>query len=79
MQRSVAEARFTVLNSGRRRENHERLEAFLHRCYVLPMSERTAALQADVRMARRRKGRPIPVNDMWIVAVCLARRAARHT
>jgi tRNA(fMet)-specific endonuclease VapC len=66
-----AEARCTVLNSGRRAENHARLERFLLTCKVLPMTPYTADLYAEIRLPLKRKGRPIPNHDIWIAAVCL--------
>ena len=67
----LGEARFTVLNSARRAENHARLEAFIATCQVPLMGPDTALRYAEVSMALRRKGRPIPENDVWIAAVCL--------
>ena len=67
----LAEAWFTVLNSARQSENQVRLEAFVQRSRVPPMGPETALRYARIRMALRRKGRPIPQNDMWIAAVCL--------
>ena len=67
----VGEARYAVLSSGRRRENHARLEEFLRTVRVPEMGMVTAQRYAEVRMALRRKARPIPENDMWIAAVCL--------
>ena len=67
----LGEARFAVLNAGRRAENQARLEAFIATCQLPTMGADTALRYAEVRMALRRKGRPIPQNDMWIAAVCL--------
>jgi tRNA(fMet)-specific endonuclease VapC len=66
-----AEARFTVLNSGRRAENQARLERFLLTCRILSMTARTAELYAEIRISLKRRGRPIPDHDIWIAAVCL--------
>ena len=67
----LGEARFAVLNAGRRAENQARLEALIATCQLPTMGADTALRYAEVRMALRRKGRPIPQNDMWIAAVCL--------
>ncbi len=67
----LGEARYTVLNSGRRSENDARLRAFLQRCHVPTMGPETASRYAEVRLALRRMGRPISENDMWIAVVCL--------
>jgi tRNA(fMet)-specific endonuclease VapC len=67
----LAEARFAVLNSGRPIATQTRLDEFLQVCRVRPMGEETALRYAEQRPALRRKGRPIPINDLWIAAVCL--------
>lgn len=68
---ALGEAHYTVLNSGRPRENEAKLRRFLQTCHVPAMGPETARRYAEVRMALRRKGRPIPENDIWIAAVCL--------
>jgi len=72
----LAEARYAVLNSSRRRQNQARLETFLRACQVPPMGTQTALRYAHVRVALRRTGRPIPVIDIWIAAVCLEHQLA---
>ena len=53
--------------------NRAELAEFLDspRVRVLPLSERTAEYYAVVYGNLRRKGRPIPTNDMWIAATAL--------
>ncbi len=34
---------------------------------------KTAVVYAQMRLALKRKGRPIPMNDVWIAAQCLER------
>ena len=68
---TLGEAHYTVLNSGRRRENEAKLGRFLQTCHVPAMGPETARRYAEVRMELRRKVRPIPENDIWIAAVCL--------
>lgn len=38
---------------------------------VVPMGRETAAFYSRTRFALKRKGRPIPENDIWIAAQCL--------
>ncbi len=54
-------------------KNVKELEAFLESPYVslLPVSFDTARRFAVVHHVLRRKGTPIPTNDMWIAAQAL--------
>lgn len=53
--------------------NREEMAAFLAspRVRVVPADEGTADSYARVFVLLRRKGRPIPVNDLWIAATAL--------
>jgi tRNA(fMet)-specific endonuclease VapC len=53
--------------------NREELAQFLAspRVLVVPVDEGTADCYARVFALLRRKGRPIPVNDLWIAATAL--------
>ncbi|MGV8040460.1 MAG: type II toxin-antitoxin system VapC family toxin [Thermoanaerobaculaceae bacterium] len=53
--------------------NREELARFLasRRVTVVPVDEGTADAYARVFALLRRKGRPIPVNDLWIAATVL--------
>ena len=50
--------------------NLEELEQFLHsrRVHLLETTAETARHYADVYRELRRKGRPIPTNDLWLAA-----------
>ncbi len=49
------------------------------RVWVVPVTAATADLYALVYAALRRKGRPIPTNDLWIAASSLEHGAALLT
>ncbi len=53
--------------------NREELSAFLSspRVRAVPVDEATAGFYARVFALLRRKGRPIPTNDLWIAASAL--------
>lgn len=68
---AVGELRFGALNSGRSEENLRRIDFFLERCRILDVRLSTADAYARVRLALKKKGRPIPENDMWIAALCV--------
>jgi len=44
---------------------------FISVCIVVPLGTETARNYARTRLALKRKGRPIPMNDVWIAAQCL--------
>ena len=58
---------------GRELENRRRLEAFVRKPTVrsLDTSSETADLFATLKSGLRKKGTPIPDNDLWIAAQCL--------
>lgn len=70
----LGELRYGVLASSRVEQNTARLDAFARAAVVLPCDSGTAAAYAEVKHQLRRKGRPIPENDVWIAA--LARQHA---
>jgi tRNA(fMet)-specific endonuclease VapC len=65
----------------REQVNRHELTQFLSspRVTLLPGTAATADLYALVYTALRRKGQPIPSNDLWIAASCLEHGAALLT
>jgi predicted nucleic acid-binding protein len=55
------------------------LAAWLSDIPVLPGDEAVAAIWGRLSAAASRRGRPRPVNDMWIAACCLAYEAPLAT
>ncbi|MBI1811925.1 MAG: type II toxin-antitoxin system VapC family toxin [Nitrospirae bacterium] len=51
-------------------KNRKELEQFLDsaRVYVLPLDEETAEFYAKIYWDLKRKGKPIPANDIWVAA-----------
>jgi tRNA(fMet)-specific endonuclease VapC len=68
---AVGELRFGALNSGRVAQNLARIEALVASCDVLTQDLDTAATYARLRLDLRRRGRPLPENDIWIAAACV--------
>jgi predicted nucleic acid-binding protein len=58
-----------IRNWGQRRR--EELTSWLSRIAVLPGDEAVAATWGRLSAAAIRRGRPRPVNDMWVAACCL--------
>lgn len=58
---------------SRRAKNEQELQELLSspRVEVWPVTEETARRYAAVYAALRKKGRPIPTNDLWIAATVL--------
>ncbi len=67
----LGELYFGARKSTRVEENTHRMETFALDAIVLPCDEDTARLYGEIKDALRRKGRPIPENDIWIAAVAL--------
>jgi tRNA(fMet)-specific endonuclease VapC len=67
----VGELLFGAENSTRPLQNLPRYLEFISTCVVVPLGRGTALSYAQVRLALKRKGRPIPMNDVWIAAQCL--------
>jgi tRNA(fMet)-specific endonuclease VapC len=67
----VGELLFGAENSTRPLQNLPRYLEFIEACIVLPLSRETAVVYAQTRLRLKRKGRPIPMNDVWIAAQCL--------
>lgn len=66
----IAEYQFGLLAAARRRG---RLESLFHRLeaesIILCPDRQTADWYAVIRLDLKRKGRPIPENDLWIAAL----------
>jgi tRNA(fMet)-specific endonuclease VapC len=64
----VGELLFGAENSTRPLKNLPRYLEFISTCEVVPLEKETATIYARTRLALKRKGRPIPMNDVWIAA-----------
>ena len=69
----VGELLFGAENSARSLQNLPRYLEFIEACIAIPLGRETAKAYAKTRLALKRKGRPIPINDIWIAAQCLER------
>ncbi len=66
----LGEYRFGILGSRRLAEYEAWLQAALPDCEILPVDRDTATAYAEVRRELNMAGKPIPVNDLWIAALC---------
>ncbi len=69
----AGELLFGAENSIRALKNLPRYLEFIEACEVIPIERKTTVVYAQTRLALKRKGRPIPMNDVWIAAHCLER------
>lgn len=67
----LGELHFGARKSSRVDENVKRLGDFARASNVLACDGMTASIYGDTKDALRRRGRPIPENDIWIAAVAI--------
>ncbi len=67
----VGELLFGAENSTRPLQNLPHYLEFISACVVVPLGKETATIYARTRLLLKRKGRPIPMNDVWIAAQCI--------
>ena len=68
---AVGELLFGAENSTRPLQNLPRYLEFISACVAIPVGRQTATIYAQTRLALKHKGRPIPMNDIWIAAQCM--------
>jgi tRNA(fMet)-specific endonuclease VapC len=65
----VGELLYGALQSAQVRSNVDRIEEFVVTNSVLPCDLGTARHYGQIKHRLRRKGRPLPDNDLWIAAL----------
>ena len=73
----LGELRAGFLGGTKIAENQQNLTEFLASefVYVAKVSEATTSIYAELVAELKRKGKPIPTNDIWIAAITLEQRA----
>jgi len=66
----LGEYRHGIAQSRNRATYEDWLKDLLRDCFVLDISEPTTHHYADITIDLKRKGKPIPTNDLWIAALC---------
>ena len=67
----LGEYRYGIAQSRHRAIYENWLAGLLLRdCAMLDISEPTTQHYAEITLELRRKGKPIPTNDLWIAALC---------
>lgn len=75
----VGELLYGAHKSHRRDENIRRIANLLEETTLVPCDLPVCAEYARLKLALKELGRPIPVNDLWIAACCLATGATLVT
>ncbi len=63
---------FGAINSPNPNREISKYEMFVERCQILEINEKVAEKYAEIRLELKKKGKPIPENDIWIGAICIA-------
>jgi tRNA(fMet)-specific endonuclease VapC len=66
----LGEYRYGIAQSRHRTSYENWLKGLLNDCLVLDIHEPTTRYYAEITLELRRKGTPIPTNDIWIAALC---------
>ncbi len=67
----LGELTYGALNSAQPQKNKQTVYKFLAQTLLIPVDESIAVRYAKTRLALKKKGCPIPENDLWIAASCL--------
>jgi tRNA(fMet)-specific endonuclease VapC len=62
---------FGAKNSGRPKSNESKYINFISSCIILETNILVAEKYAEIRLNLKKKGKPIPENDIWIAAICI--------
>jgi tRNA(fMet)-specific endonuclease VapC len=65
----LGELCYGALNSSRVKDNMQRLQHFATSLIILNCDSGTATHFGQIKSGLRKKGRPIPDNDIWIAAI----------
>jgi tRNA(fMet)-specific endonuclease VapC len=66
---AIGEYRYGIAHSRHHQDYAKWLQRLLTLCRVLEITEQTTLWYAQARSELRRAGKPIPSNDVWIVAL----------
>jgi tRNA(fMet)-specific endonuclease VapC len=67
----IGELQYGATNSAHPKENLEKVRNLVSRCKPLAIEVATAEFYSTLRFDLKRRGRPIPENDIWIAAICV--------
>jgi len=64
----LGEMLYGAHHSANADDNNRRIDSFLSKAGFLACDQTTAEMYGEIKTELRRKGRPIPDNDIWIAA-----------
>src|SRR4051794_35599018 len=67
---ALGEFRYGIAQSRHRASYAKWLNGLLHDCLVFDANEATTHYYAEIVLELKKKGKPIPTNDIWIAALC---------
>ena len=70
----LGEYRYGIAQSRNRVSYANWLQGLLQDCLVLDIHEPTTHYYAEITLELKKKGTPIPTNDIWIAALCRQHR-----
>lgn len=70
----LGEYRHGISQSRHKASYESWLAALLQDCIVLDIQEPTTHYYAEITLELKRRGKPIPTNDIWIAALCRQHR-----
>jgi len=68
----LGELTYGAMNSRSPEANLANVQRLREQCRFAPVDEMVVRRYGEVRLALKRKGRPIPENDIWITATAIA-------
>ncbi len=68
---AIGELSYGAQKSGQTKKNLQRIETFVASNVVLPCDAVTGFYYGTIKEQLRKKGKPIPENDIWIAAIAL--------
>jgi len=66
----LGEYRLGIAQSRHRAAYEAWLQKFLSAVEILDVEDATSRSYAEIALELKRKGKPIPANDLWIAALC---------
>lgn len=69
----LAELYYGFRQGDKGKKNREELKSFIKKTTVrlLQVTEETSDIFSQIKVQLKQKGRPIPINDIWIASHCL--------
>ena len=64
----VGELYFAAANSSRREANFENFRKVLSCMEIIPLDDAVCMSYSEIKLELKKKGKPIPDNDIWIAA-----------